>query len=62
MSENRVCCNCRHNIRIKEVDGRIKCECEIDHSYIGYVACMNYKCDKWESDEEYWKEKKGDTK
>ena len=56
MSENRVCCNCRHNIRIKEVDGRIKCECDIDHSYIGYVACMTYKCRHWT------KEKKREVK
>ena len=51
MSE-KVCCNCRHNIRIKEVNGRIKCECEIDHSYIGYVACMNYKCRHWAKEKE----------
>ena len=60
MSE-KVCCNCRHNIRIKEVDGRIKCECDIDHSYIWYVACcMNYKCRHWAKDK--WQEGKQNSR
>ena len=54
----KVCCNCRHNIR-KDVDGRIKCECEIDKSYIGYVQCMTYKCKHWAKDK--WQEGEGEN-
>ena len=46
----KVCCNCRHNIRKKDKDGRIECECDIDNSYIGYVQCMSYKCRHWAKD------------
>lgn len=48
----KVCCNCRHNIRKKDKDGRIECECDIDNSYIGYVQCMNYKCRHWAKEKE----------
>lgn len=45
---DKVCCNCKHNIRTGKIDN-IKCHCELDNSYIGYVKCMVYRC-------EYWKE------
>ena len=48
----KVCCNCRHNIQKKDKDGRIECECDIDNSYIGYVQCMNYKCRHWAKEKE----------
>lgn len=35
---SRVCCNCRHNIRTGD-PGKIKCHCDIDNHYIGYVRC-----------------------
>ena len=53
---NRVCCNCRHNIRTG--DGFASCHCEIDGHYIGYVACFDDWCRHWASDE---REQKDDT-
>ena len=54
MSEDRCCCNCRRNIRTKEDDGYIKCHCEIDGHYIGYVECFEGWCRRWASDEKKW--------
>lgn len=48
----KVCCNCRHNIRKKDKDGRIECECDIDNSYIGYVQCMESRCKHWAKEKE----------
>jgi len=50
---DRVCCNCRHNIRTDEGVA----SCEIDGHYIGYVACLEDWCRHWASDAEYWAEK-----
>ena len=47
---NRVCCNCRHNIRT----GDIKCHCEIDGHYIGYLDSFYYWCRRWAKDK--WQE------
>ena len=46
MSEDKVCCNCKHNIRTGEVP-HIQCHCDIDNHYIGYVDCMTYRCKRW---------------
>ena len=46
MSEERVCCNCRHNIRTG-IDGNILCTCDIDNHSIGYVACFEHWCRHW---------------
>ena len=48
--ESKVCCNCKHNIRTGKVPN-IECHCEIDGSYIGYVQCMEYRCEHWEKEE-----------
>lgn len=53
MSENRVCCNCRRNIRTRNNDN-VVCHCEIDGHYIGYIECMTGWCRRWASDEAYW--------
>lgn len=56
MSEEngKVCCNCRHNIRIpKQI--YIECHCAIDNHYIGYTECMLGWCRHWS------KNKVGDT-
>ena len=42
----KVCCNCRHNIRTGEF-GDIKCHCDIDGHYIGYVECFDHWCRRW---------------
>ena len=52
MSKEKVCCNCKHNIRTGEL-ADIECHCDIDGSYIDYVKCMVYRC-------EYWKENGGE--
>ena len=45
-SRKRICCNCGHNIRTAE-GRRIKCHCEIDGHYIGYVECFSGWCKRW---------------
>ena len=51
VENNKVCCNCRHNIRMGRVPN-IECHCEIDGSYIGYVQCMEYWCRHWSKKKE----------
>lgn len=46
MERQRVCCNCRHNIRT-EVDNHIECRCEIDGEYLPYLTVMNHWCRRW---------------
>ena len=42
----RCCCFCGHNIRSGDI-GKVKCNCEIDGHYIGYVACFESWCKHW---------------
>ena len=50
----RVCCNCGNNIRIKDDDGNvIRCECEIDGHWIGYIACFEHWCRRWKKDRKW---------
>ena len=53
MSDRRVCCNCRHNIRTGE-PGNVQNHCDIDGSNIGYVQCMEGWCRRWASDKDKW--------
>ena len=46
----KVCCNCKHNIRTGEAPD-LKSHCEVDGSYIGYVKCMEYRCEHWKEAE-----------
>lgn len=48
----RVCCDCRHNIRTGE-PAHIKCHCEIDGHYIGYVACFEHWCRRWAKEKKW---------
>lgn len=52
MSEanGKVCCNCRHCIRWIMMSGRIKCQCEVNHKWLGYVQVMNDWCRHWAQD------------
>lgn len=50
MSKDRCCCNCRRNIRTKEDDGYVRCNCEIDGHYIGYIQCFDGWCRHWAKD------------
>lgn len=47
----RRCCNCRHNIRVKEKNGYVSTHCELDNHSISYVQCFNGWCRHWASDE-----------
>lgn len=51
MSEEngKVCCNCRHNLRIPYKDSPMIShnECEIDGHRIGYVECFEGWCRHW---------------
>lgn len=51
VENNKVCCNCRHNIRTGEI-GNIQCHCDIDNHYIGYVQCMEYWCRHWSKEKD----------
>lgn len=47
----RCCCNCRHDIRIKNESGMVThCECEIDHHYISYNQTFEGWCNHWSKD------------
>ena len=51
MSE-RHCVNCRHDIRKKDENGNIYCECEIDGGYISYLQSFEGWCKHWAKDKE----------
>lgn len=59
MSEEngKVCCNCRHNIRVKDKKYGIRCQCEIDNKYMDYMWVMEGWCRHWATDEKKWEEK-----
>lgn len=44
--KDRVCCNCRHNIRIPQKT-YIECKCDIDGHCIGYTECFDCWCRRW---------------
>ena len=46
MSENRCCCNCRHNIRTGTVLN-IETHCDIDGHCIDYISCFEGWCRHW---------------
>lgn len=48
----RCCCNCGNNIRYED-NGRIKCKCDIDGHYIGYVECFEGWCRRWRKDRKW---------
>ena len=60
VENGKVCCNCRHNIRIHNIDGFVKyCKCDIDESHIGYVRCMEGWCRHWATDKKKWEKENG---
>lgn len=46
VENDKVCCNCRHNIRTGEIIN-IECHCDLDNHYIGYIDCMEHCCKHW---------------
>ncbi len=57
MSEEngKVCCNCRHNIRIPKAT-YIDNKCDIDGHRIGYLECFEGWCRHWAKDQRDFKE------
>ena len=48
VENGKVCCNCRHCIRVERPHEFISTYCEIDGMrYIGYVECMEGWCRHW---------------
>lgn len=52
VENNKVCCNCRHNIRSEDQDGVIICTCEITGKRMGYVWVMEGWCRHWSKEKE----------
>ena len=51
--ESKCCCSCKHNIRTRYDDKmHVRCNCDKDGHYIGYVANFESVCDEWEGDSE----------
>ena len=52
-NEDKVCCNCRHNIRMRNNDGAfLRTVCEMDGHYIDYIECMTMRCRHWAKEKE----------
>lgn len=49
-NEKKCCCSCKYNKRVGKI-ADIKCYCEIDGHYIGYVANFESVCGEWERGE-----------
>ena len=50
----RCCCTCDRNKRVKDENSMVvRCECEIDGHYIGYVAAFEYSCKRYVLDKDY---------
>lgn len=47
----KVCCNCKHCIR-EDYKGYIVCVCEFDNTFLHYETVMDWKCEKWEDEED----------
>lgn len=50
VENGKVCCNCRHNIRIGEKKNYVTCRCDIDDSWLSYVTVMTHWCRHWSRD------------
>lgn len=50
--ESKCCCSCKYNIRTRTDDVHVRCNCEIDGHYIGYVENFDQTCDEWEHDDQ----------
>lgn len=50
-TKTKCCCNCVHDIRIKDEQGMVqRNECETDGHIIDYIQCFEARCDQWEED------------
>ena len=55
MKIDRCCCTCDRNIRKKDKDGSIFCECQIDGHRIAYVENFEHSCRRYALDRAYKK-------
>lgn len=46
VNNGKVCCNCRHNIRINK-ENDITCYCDIDNLILNYYDVMTGWCRHW---------------
>ena len=60
VENEKVCCNCRHNIRIGEVPN-ITCRCDIDNSWLSYITVMTHWCRHWSRDKAEQEAEDGST-
>lgn len=49
MSEanGKVCCNCRHCIRVSGKENFVTCCCDIDGHWLSYVTVKTFWCRHW---------------
>lgn len=53
VENGKVCCNCRHNIRVKdEKDNMTRCYCEIRDYNMSYAQVMEGWCRRWAKEKE----------
>lgn len=50
--ESKCCCSCKHNVRTRDDEMHVICNCEKGGHYIGYVANFGSVCDEWEGENE----------
>lgn len=50
VENGKVCCNCRHCIRIGGDINPVTCGCDIDDSWLSYVTVMTHWCRHWSRD------------
>lgn len=51
--DSKVCCNCRHCIRIKDVEsGYVWCRCDTKDAFLSYAQVMAGWCRRWAKDRE----------
>lgn len=63
MSEPKLCCNCLHCARWRTKDG-IKCHCDLDDKYLGYLDVMDEEndCKHWEKEAKWDLQREHDAK
>lgn len=52
VENGKVCCNCRHCIRVKLPEYGTICHCEVTGNDMGYVQVMDGWCRHWAKEKE----------
>ena len=47
VENEKVCCNCRHNVRDRGDDNKIYCWCNIEGRYLIYIEVLMGCCRHW---------------